>query len=88
MMNRAPRTCHELGVCTGRIGLGCTCRHDTRALPPGGFVFAPGTIEHGPRRARRISPLGRLMLWCVGVLAASSFIGFAAGVLQAKGWPL
>ena len=46
-------------------------RHDTRALPPGGFVFAPGTIEHGPRRARRISPLGRLVLWCVGTLAAS-----------------
>ena len=49
-MNRTPRTCHELGVCNGRKGLGCTCQHDTETLPPGGFYFAPGAIEHGPRR--------------------------------------
>lgn len=71
-MNRAPRTGH----------------HDTESLPPGGYYFAPGAVEHGPCRARRISPLGRLVLWCVGTLAVSSLIGFAAGVLQAKGWPL
>ncbi|MGP1628351.1 MAG: hypothetical protein ACTS8S_00155 [Giesbergeria sp.] len=85
------RTCAELGVCHGRPTMGCTCRpshNDSGALPPDGFFFAPGAIEHGPRRARRISPLGRLVLWCVGTLAASSLIGFAAGVLQAKGWPL
>lgn len=32
-MNRAPRTCHELGVCHGRKGLGCTCQHGTDTLP-------------------------------------------------------
>ena len=49
-MSRTPRTCHELGVCHGRKGPGCTCQHDTDALPPGGYYFAPGAIEHGPRR--------------------------------------
>ena len=36
-MNRAPRTCHELGVCHGRKGLGCTCHRDTESPPPGGY---------------------------------------------------
>jgi len=44
-----PRSCHELGVCNQRPGTGCVC--DTRSLPAGGFVFAPGVIETEPRRA-------------------------------------
>lgn len=87
-MNRAPRTCHELGVCRGRKGLGCTCHHDTESLPPGGYYFAPGTVEHGPRRARRITGWRSLVLDVIALLAVSGLIGFAAGVLQAKGWPL
>ncbi len=71
-MNRAPRTCH----------------HDTESLPPGGYYFAPGTVEHGPRRARRITGWRRLVLEAIALLAVSGLIGFAAGVLQAKGWPL
>ena len=64
------------------------CRHDTEALPPGGYYFAPGTVEHSPRRARRITGWRRLVLEAIALLAVSGLIGFAAGVLQAKGWPL
>ena len=97
-MNRVRRTCHELGVCHGRKGLGCTCHRDTESLPrtskaqgkpaAGGYYFAPGTVEHGPRRARRITGWRRLVLDVIALLAVSGLIGFAAGVLQAKGWPL
>ena len=87
-MIRTPRTCHELGVCNGRKGLGCTCHHDTETLPPGGFCFAPGAVEHGPRRARRITGWRRRVLDVIALLAVSGLIGLAAGVLQAKGWPL
>ena len=88
-MNRAPRTCHELGVCHGRKGLGCTCHHDTESLPPGGYYFAPGAIEQGQRRKGvRLAPWQRLVLDVAACLAVAGLIGFAAGVLQAKGWPL
>ena len=88
-MNRAPRTCHELGVCHGRKGPGCTCQHDTVALPPGAYYFAPGAIEQGQRRKGvRLAPWQRLVLGAMAVLLASGLLGFAAGVLQAKGWPL
>lgn len=87
--NHTPRSCHELGVCHGRKGLGCTCHHDTEALPPGGFYFAPGAIEHGPRRkARRLAGWQRLALEIAALLAVTGLIGFAAGMLQTKGWPL
>ena len=83
------RTCDALGVCQGRPGPGCTCTHDTNTLPPGGYYFAPGAIEQGPRRrAVRLAPWQRLVLLAMAVLLASGLLGFAAGVLQAKGWPL
>ena len=88
-MTRTRRTCTELGVCNGRKGLGCTCQHDTDALPPGGYYFAPGAIEQGQRRKGvRLAPWQRLVLGAMAVLLASGLLGFAAGVLQAKGWPL
>lgn len=84
-----PRTCDALGVCQGRPGPGGTCTHDTNTLPPGGYYFAPGAIEQGPRRrAVRLAPWQRLVLLAMAVLLASGLLGFAAGVLQAKGWPL
>ena len=86
-MNRAPRTCHELGVCHGRKGLGCTCHHDTESLPPGGYYFAPGAIEQGPRRARRLLGWRRAVADLCCCIAIASLIGAAAGYLQAKGWP-
>ena len=87
-MNRAPRTCHEPGVCHGRKGLGCTCHHDTESPPPGGYYFAPGAIESGPHRRKRLAGWQRLVLEVAACLAVAGLIGFAAGVLQAKGWPL
>lgn len=88
-MTLKPRTCTELGVCQGRPGPGRTCQHDTDTLPPGGYYFAPGAIEQGPRsRAVRLAPWQRLVLGGMAVLLASGLLGFAAGVLQAKGWPL
>ena len=107
-MNRAPRTCHELGVCHGRKGLGCTCQHGTESLPRtskaqgkpastskaqgkpagGGYYFAPGAIESGPHRRKRLAGWQRLVLDIAACLAVAGLIGFAAGVLQAKGWPL
>ena len=87
-MNRAPRTCHELGMCHGRKGLGCTRHHDTESPPPGGYYFAPGAIESGPHRRKRLAGWQRLVLDIAACLAVAGLIGFAAGVLQAKGWPL
>lgn len=87
-MNRAPRTCHELGVCHGRKRLGCACQHDTESLPPGGYYFAPGAIESGPPSRKRLAGWQRLVLEVAACLAVAGLIGFAAGVLQAKGWPL
>ena len=87
-MNRVPGTCHELGVCHGRKGLGCTCHHHTESLPPGGYYFAPGAIESGPHRRKRLAGWRRLVLEVAACLAVAGLIGFAAGVLQAKGWPL
>ena len=86
-MNRAPRTCHELGVCHGRKGLGCACQHGTESLPPGGYYFAPGAIEQGPRRTRRLLGWRRAVADLCCCIAIAGLIGAAAGYLQAKGWP-
>ena len=86
-MNRAPRTCHELGVCHGRKGLGCTCHHDTESLPPGGYYFAPGAIEQGARRPRRLVGWRRAVADLCCCIAIAGLIGAAAGYLQVKGWP-
>lgn len=86
-MNRAPRTCHELGVCHGRKGLGCTCHRDTESLPRGGYYFAPGAIEQGARRPRRLVGWRRAVADLCCCIAIAGLIGAAAGYLQAKGWP-
>ena len=86
-MNRAPRTCHELSVCHGRKGLGCTCHHDSESLPPGGYYFAPGAIEQGARRPRRLVGWRRAVADLCCCIAIAGLIGAAAGYLQAKGWP-
>ena len=93
-----PRTCDALGVCQGRPGPGCTCTHDTDTLPrtskaqgkpaAGGYYFAPGAIESGPHRRKRLAGWQRLVLEVAACLAVAGLIGFVAGVLQAKGWPL
>lgn len=87
-MNRPRRSCHELGVCHGRKGQGCTCHHDTETLPPGGYYFAPGAIDCPRRSNKRLAGWQRLVLDVAGWLAVAGLIGFIAGVLQARGWPL
>lgn len=95
------RTCHELGVCQGRtppcqrtcqepgITAGADNGVDTARLQPGGFYFAPGAIEHAAaRKCRRLAPWQRLALDCAAALAIAGLLGFGAGYLQAKGWPL
>lgn len=71
---------------TGEPHPSCGCRHDTKALPPGGFHFAPGTVEHAPRR-KRLAPWQRVVLELAAVLAFSALLGFLSGLLQAMGWP-
>ena len=44
-MNRVPRTCHELGVCHGRKGLGCTCQHGTAATSSAGAGSGANSAE-------------------------------------------
>lgn len=63
-------------------------QHDTEALPPGGYYFSPGAIEAEPRRTKRLAGWQRLILEFAALLAVAALIGFAAGVMQAKGWPL
>lgn len=87
------RTCAELGVCHGRPTMGCTCspNHNARAaLPPDDFFFAPGAIEHAPRkrrglRASTVEALGRAVLAAAACAALAAAIGFSAGWLSVKG---
>lgn len=83
------RTCEELGVCQARAGCSCSRsdQHDTEALPPGGYYFAPGAIEQGARRPRRLVGWRRVVLDVMGWIAIASCIGAASGYLQVKGWP-
>ncbi len=66
---------------------GRACRHDTEKLPCGGFYFAPGAIDCMPPR-ERLTGWRRLVRDVIVLLAVSGCIGFVAGYLQAKGWPL
>lgn len=80
------RTCHELGVCHGRPGPGCTCRHDTHQLPAGGFYFAPGTVQQPARGPRRRMRWAGALLDAAIVLAIGLALGVAGGWFQVKGW--
>ena len=73
----APRSCFELGVCQSRTPPCAGCSHDTSALPPGGFWFAPGTIERAP--APRREPWSWLEI-SLAAIAASGVAGLVAGV--------
>ena len=83
------RTCEELGVCQARSGCSCSRfeQHDSEAMPPGGYYFAPGAIEQGPRRTRRLLGWRRAVADLCCCIAIAGLIGAAAGYLQAKGWP-
>ena len=89
---RQPRSCAPLGVCQFRHGCdgsdGCA-RHDTHTLPPGGFYFAPGTVEEAHKSARktaRTDTLGRWLLTAAALAALGTVIGMAAGWLTVGGF--
>ena len=77
------RTCHELGMCHGRPGVGCACnqdvRHDAHQLPPGGFYFAPGAVEQQPRA-------GRIPRWLVLLVEVALLLAIATSLAVASGW--
>ena len=83
-MNHKPKqySCAQLGVCQSRPG--CSgCSHNTEALPPGGFYFAPGTVEDcTPTRTDTVAR-GQLTAAAVAALAAA--IGLSAGWITVGG---
>ena len=75
-------SCAHLGVCQSRPGCD-SCSHDTEALPPGGFYFAPGTVEDCSAtraRTRKTDTIAR------GLLAAAALAALAAAIGISAGW--
>ena len=90
-MNNKPKqySCAQLGVCQSRPGSsGCSvCSrpsiHNTEDLPPGGFYFAPGTVEDCSAtraRTRKTDTIAR------GLLAAAALAALAAAIGISAGW--
>ena len=90
-MNHKPKqySCAQLGVCQSRPGSsGCSvCSrpsiHNTEDLPPGGFYFAPGTVEDCSAtraRTRKTDTIAR------GLLAAAALAALAAAIGISAGW--
>lgn len=81
-----PRSCAHLGVCQSRPGCDGCGQHDTTALPPGGFYFAPGTVVEESRKTARTDTLGRWLLTAAALAALGAVIGMAAGWLTVGGF--
>ena len=83
-MNHKPKqySCAHLGVCQSRPGCD-SCSHDTEALPPGGFYFAPGTVEDCS--ATRTDTVARGLLTAAAVAALAAAIGLSAGWITVGG---
>ena len=87
-MNHKPKqySCAQLGVCQSRPGSsGCSvCSrpsiHNTEDLPPGGFYFAPGTVEDCSATPTRTDTVAR------GLLAAAALAALAAAIGISAGW--
>lgn len=60
-------------------------RHDTRQLPPNGFMFAPGVIEGPSRRRwftpRRVESLACFLLVLAGLCALAALLTGALELL-------
>lgn len=80
-MNHKPKqySCAHLGVCQSRPGCD-SCSHDTEALPPGGFYFAPGTVEDCSTTPTKTDTVAR------GLLAAAALAALAAAIGISAGW--
>lgn len=72
------RSCEELGVCQSSRPCPLGCSHDTEKLPPGGFWFAPGTVDCPPAHPRRWRALARELLL---IFVLSGVVGLIAGLL-------
>ena len=83
-MNHKPKqySCAHLGVCQSRPGCD-SCSHNTEALPPGGFYFAPGTVEDCS--ATRTDTVARGLLTAAAVAALAAAIGLSAGWITVGG---
>ena len=83
-MNHKPKqySCAHLGVCQSRPGCD-SCSHDTEALPPGGFYFAPGTVEDCT--PTRTDTVARGLLFAAALAALAAAIGISAGWITLGG---
>ena len=83
-MNHKPKqySCAHLGVCQSRPGCD-SCSHNTEALPPGGFYFAPGTVEDCS--ATRTDTVARGLLTAAAVAALAAAIGLSPGWITVGG---
>ena len=83
-MNNKPKqySCAQLGVCQSRPGCD-SCSHNTEALPPGGFYFAPGTVEDCT--PTRTDTVARGLLTAAAVAALAAAIGLSAGWITVGG---
>ena len=85
-MNHKPKqySCAHLGVRHSRPGCD-SCSHDTEALPPGGFYFAPGTVEDCSTTPTRTDTVARGPLTAAAVAALAAAIGLSAGWITVGG---
>lgn len=80
-----PRSCAHLGVCQSRPGCDGCGQHETTALPPGGFYFAPGTVVEESRKTARTDTQGRWLLTAAALATLGVVVGMAAGWLTVGG---
>lgn len=76
------RSCEELGVCQSARPCPLVCSHAAETLPPGGFWFAPGTIEGAPADQQPLS-LGETLVvyarWAVALATLCAIVIFSLG---------
>ena len=85
-MNHKPKqySCAQLGVCQSRPGCD-SCSHNTEDLPPGGFYFAPGTVEDCSATPTRTDTVARGLLFAAALAALAAAIGISAGWITLGG---
>ena len=85
-MNHKPKqySCAQLGVCQSRPGCD-SCSHNTEALPPGGFFFAPGTVEDCSTTPTKTDTVARGLLFAAALAALAAAIGISDGWITLGG---
>ena len=77
-------SCAHLGVCQSRPGCD-SCSHNTEALPPGGFFFAPGTVEDCSTTPTKTDTVARGLLFAAALAALAAAIGISDGWITLGG---